>query len=755
MREITDIRQGWRYSICDYPEGVVVKHNPWDPTTLSSIWDGVTQIPAHTAWEPVDLPHIWNVDAPASFGPRIYEKEVELSNPGADNQYYLAFGGVFGLCRVYLNGVQIADHRGGYTRFCVDLTANAVHGKNTVTVFTDNTIFTDISPLSGDFAKYGGIYRETDLIRVNRAHFDLLYYGSQGVLVDTKADGTTEVEAKICGGETAQLRVTIADATGAVVAQYLGNEAQTVLKVENPRLWNGKKDPYLYTLCAELIENEIPVDAVSLKIGYRDIRMSADHGFFLNGEHVLICGVAKHQDRAGCGPAQSYSQLDEDMAIIKEIGANAVRLSHYQHPQYFYDLCDQEGMLVWAEIPMLAMPDGNEGVMENARYQLTELIMQNRHHVSIVFWGIQNEVAIRGETLSMPSRVQNLHDLVKRLKPDALTASANEYTVKQESELNQISDIQGYNLYYGWYYGEFGDLSKFFDRFRKVLPHVPLGISEYGADSNIILHRAEPRCQDYSEEYQNLFHEATYPQIREREWVWGSFIWNMFEFSSPHRAFEPLHGLNRKGVVTFDRTVKKDVFYYYQAWWSENPMLHLCEKRYEKRVEDLTTIKVYSNQDEVSLEVNGQFWGKASGHIVFQFPNVPLNPGVNKIVAYSGDLVDTMEILRVEEQEQSYIYVDPNPGFHVKDWVTGSTKTEDLFPEGKCSILDEMKVLSSIPAAWAILEQDLPEFTEDWMKNSGTALLRFINRVSSQYEEDFIKEVNKKLNTIQKPQNMD
>lgn len=751
MREITDIRQGWRYSVCNYPQGTVVDHNPWRPTTLSSIWDGKTQIPEHTAWEAVDLPHIWNLDEPADYGPRLYEKDLELTAPGGDNRYYLAFGGVFGLCRVFLNGRQIAEHRGGYTRFCVDLTESALEGKNTVTIFTDNTVFADISPLSGDFAKYGGIYRETDLIRTGKTHFDLLYYGSEGILVDTQADGTTKVQAKICGGENAELHITVSDHSGNITAEYSGSDTFTVLKVENPTLWNGKKNPYLYILKADLVENGVIADTVSLRIGYRDASMTADHGFFLNGEHIIICGVAKHQDRAGCGPAQSDEQLDEDMAIIKEVGANAIRLSHYQHPQYFYDLCDKEGMLVWAEIPMLAMPDNNEGVMENARYQITELIMQNRHHPSIVFWGVQNEVAIMGETLSMPERVRNLHELVKRLKPDAITASANEYTVKPRSELNQITDIQGYNLYYGWYYGEFEDLGKFFDKFRAVLPNVPLGISEYGADSNLTLHQADPHRQDYSEEYQSMFHEAAYPQIREREWVWGCFIWNMFEFCSPHRAFEPLYGLNRKGLVTYDRAVRKDSFYYYQAWWTETPMLHLCEKRYKKRVEDTTVIKVYSNQSEVSLEINGQQSASVSGHIVFLFPNVKLNPGVNRITARSNELIDTMEVICVEEPEQSYIYADPNPGFNVKDWVTGGKKSEDLFPEDRCSVIDEMRVLSSIPEAWAILEKDFPEFTEEWCKNSATAFLRIINRVSSQYNEEFIKEINQKLNSIEKP----
>lgn len=752
MRTVTDIRAGWKYAVCGYPEGVTVTGDPWNPSAHSSMWDGMTRIPEHSAWENVDLPHIWNKDKATEAGPRLYEKELTLEKPGEENQYFLSFGGVFGFCRVFLNGKPIAEHKGGYTRFRVDLTESAVDGKNTVTVFTDNTVMTDLTPLSGDFAKYGGIYRKTELIQVGRTHFDTMYYGSEGVLVDTQADGTTKVKALVCGGEQARLRFTITDCKGDVVAQVVTEERETTLKVDNVTCWNGKKDPCLYTFRAQLLENDRAVDTVSFQIGYRDIRMTADKGFFLNGEHVTICGVAKHQDRADRGPAATREDMEEDMALIKEIGANAIRLSHYQHPQYFYDLCDREGMLVWAEIPMLSMPDHNPYVMENAKNQLYELLMQNRHHPSIVFWGVQNEVAIMGETLGMTERVRELNALVKELKPDAITASANEYTVKPKSELNQVTDIQGYNLYYGWYYGEFEELGTFFEEFHKTLPHVPIGISEYGVDSNIALHRAQPKRQDYSEEYQSLFHEHAYPIIRAREWVWGSFVWNMFEFSSPHRGFEPLCGLNRKGMVTFDRRIKKDVFYYYKAWWSEEPFLHLCEKRYARRVEETATIKVYSNQKEISLQVNGEEFGTCTGSVVFRFENIPLKEGTNRIIARAGTLADEMVIERVAEPEKSYIYEDPNPGFQVRDWVTGGTKSEDLFPEGKCSVLDEMRELSRIPEAWALLEREIPELISDRVKNSGTSVLRAINRVSSKYEEEFVKELNRKLNQIDKPE---
>lgn len=668
MRRIVDLRKNWKFASCDYPEGTVLSTNPWIPTTHSSIWDALTQVPEHSPWENVNLPHIWNKDSPTLAGGKLYQRQVMLSKPGEDNRYYLAFGGVFGLCRVFLNGKQVGEHRGGYSRFCVDL-KDAVDGANTVTVFTDNTVVTDITPLSGDFAKYGGIYRETQLIQVGKLHFDLMHYGCPGVLVDTRADGLIRAEALVVGEENAPVRYSLVDAQGRLVVQYTTASRVAKFRVLDVIRWNGKKNPYLYTLTAELLSGDKAVDQVSLKIGFRDIQITADKGFFLNGEHIKLCGVAKHQDRADRGPAATDADLEEDVSLIREIGANAVRLSHYQHPQALYDLCDREGLLVWAEIPMLCMPDDNDDVMENARQQLTELVLQNRHHPSIIMWGVQNEIALMGQTDQQPGKVQRLHDLVRALKPDALTASANEYTVAPDHPLNRITDIQGYNLYYGWYYGEFGQLGDFFESFHKALPNVPIGISEYGVDCRTDLHQRYPKRQDYSEEYQCAFHEAAYPLIWERDYVWGSFIWNMFDFSSPYRGFEPLLGLNRKGLVTFDRKQRKDAFYFYKAWWSKEPVVHLCESRYRNRVEDTATVKVYSNRPEIFLTVNGKPFGTVTGKVVFRFENVPLEMGVNTVVASCGEWQDTMEICRVTEPDESYTFVESGAGRQARDWV--------------------------------------------------------------------------------------
>ncbi|MBQ6239296.1 MAG: DUF4982 domain-containing protein [Firmicutes bacterium] len=751
MRVTQDIRKGWKFAACDYPEGAVIDRNPWMPQTPSSIWEGLDHVPAATTdWIDVDLPYIWDKEDPTQALPRLYEKTITLDKPGEDRQYFASFGGVFGLCKVFLNGVLLGEHRGGHTRFRVDLTPAARDGENTLTVFADNTIYNDICPMSGDFAKYGGIYRETELICLPKDHFDICWYGTEGLVIDTFADGTVKAEAKTVGGDS--IRCKVYDAAGAVVAECETESRELELHVADPTLWDGLANPYLYTIRAELVTGGEVQDVCTMQIGFRKAEMTADHGFFLNGKHVRINGVARHQDREGCGPAETNEQLDEDFAIIREIGANAVRLSHYPHNQYTYDICDRMGLLVWAEIPMLSMPDGNEGIMRNAEYQMHELLTQYRHHPSIVFWGVQNEVAIMGETIGMRDRIEKLHNIVKELKPDAITASSNEYTVRHHSPLNRITDMQAYNLYYGWYYGELGQLEHFFDRFHTVNPQVPIGISEYGVDCRTTLHQANPKREDYSEEYQTTFHEATYPSITAHEWIWGSFIWNMFDFSSPHRSFEPLLGQNRKGLVTFDRKTRKDAFYYYKANWSDEPFVHLCESRFAVRTEEQIRVKAYSNQDSVTLFVNGVPFGTQKGQYVFNFENVPLQKGINVITAQAGSLTDSMKIERKDEPEKSYIYVNPNPGIQVRDWVTGASKSEELFPEGKLSILDEMRNLYTVPEAWAILQQEVPELTTERYQKSGTALVRCFDRSPVKHTEEFIKELNRKLTQIDRPE---
>lgn len=732
MRTTTILTDGWEYAVCT-PQG--------------------EKPPVADSWQPVTLPHVWNIDAPNAEGPRAYRCTLTLA-PAADRSLFLCFEGVGGACMVWLNSILLGRHKGGYSRFCLPADSAAQEGVNELVVMTDNTRDGSWIPTGGDFNNFGGIYRPVSVIETSDAHFDLLYYGTCGVELDADPAGTVTLKARLCGKiEGAEVEYTLWDGqTLCAKALCPAAAPATLLRVEKPHLWDGIRDPHLYLCRARLVRGDETLDQVELPFGFRRAELTPDKGFFLNGKHMTICGVSKHQDRAGCACGVTVADQEEDIAIIRELGANAVRLSHYQHPAHTYDLCDKEGLVVWAEIPLLALPDGNEPLFENARQQLTELILQNKHHPSICFWGLENEIAIHGESLEMYRKVAELNTYAHELDAHRPTTLANLYCVRNNSQLNQITDMVGYNIYYGWYYGKLTDYGPFLDAFHQDNPQVCVGISEYGADCSINLHRDDPKVGDYSEEFQCVYHEAAYPAFRARDFVWGSFVWNMFDFASGIRTIGDMKGLNCKGLVTYDRKTRKDAFYYYKAWWSEESFVHLCGRRYARRCSEATTVKVYANVPEVTLSVNGQVVGTQAADKVFVFENLPLQWGENTITVTAGDLQDEMILTRVAEPEKSYIYDNPNPGFNVENWFTLEQGEEDLFPADRFSIMDEMGVLSADPDAWALLEAEVPKITGDprGLSMPRMSLLRIINRMSSQFTEDFVKELNRKLNQIPK-----
>jgi len=736
MRSIKPLNHGWQFGVCDR-----VGENE----------------PVVASWELIELPHVWNLADPRQEGPRAYRCSLDLETPDEQHQYFVSFGAVAGVCRVWLNGQFLGEHRGGYSCFRFALGKAARPGLNELTVLADNTRFSDIIPLGGDFNNYGGIYREVELICTGETHFDLMYHGTNGLNLTAQPDGTVNIASRIVSRSDAALaEYTILDhGRECASCQVTAATDEAVLKVDQPHLWQGLSDPHLYQFRARLMVKNECVDEVSMSFGFRAIAMTPDKGFFLNGEHLRINGVCKHQDRHGRGCAPTRTELDEDLCLIREVGANAVRLSHYQHPQYIYDLCDRSGLVAWAEIPMLAMPDGNDALIENAMQQMKELVLQNKHHPSICFWGIQNEIALMGESLEMYRKTEQLNRLVKELDPDRITASANLYTVKNNSQFNHITDMVGYNIYFGWYYGEMEKFGPFLDSFHDDNPTVALGVSEYGVDCSTTLHSSTPKRKDYSEDFQSLFHETVYPVFCARSWLWGSFVWNMFDFGSARRNEGGMTGENRKGLVTFDRKIKKDAFYFYKAQWSADPFIYIAGRRYANRCEELTTIKVYANVDEVTLIVNGEQFACLKGKCVFNFPDVPLQKGANQIKVLAGELQDEIILSRVEQPEQSYIFIDPNPGFNVNNWFTLDQSQEDFFPEDHYSIMDEMGKLMENPQVWALLEQKLPQIA-NMPRNRimpGISLLRLINRMSSLFDEDAVKQLNQDLNKIEKHNN--
>ena len=704
-------------------------------------------------WQPVCLPHVWNKEDASQAGCCVYTASFGMDQHQLERLHFIEFEAAAGVCRVALNGQLLGEHRGGYSTFRFQMDEALAEGNNTLTVWADNTRYSDINPLTGDFDNYGGIYRSVKMIETGEDHFDLLYYGTCGLILDASADGTVTVSPHIVGGEGAVVRYTILDGERIAASQEgpALPEQTARLQVEHPRLWDGQADPHCYTFRAELEKNSQVCDAVELTFGFRSISISAQEGFALNGRHLRLNGVAKHQDWEGAGCAPTNAQLDQDMAIIRELGANAVRLSHYQHPQYFYDLCDREGLVVWAEIPMLAMPDGNDGILENAKSQLTELVLQNRHHPSICFWGVQNEIAMMGESLEMYDKVAQLNALVKQLDPSRLTTAANLYCVKNNSQLNFIPDCIGYNLYYGWYYGEMTDYAGFVEKFRQDNPGVALGFSEYGVDCNLAYHSATPKRKDYTEEYQALYHETVYPQMLAEPAVWGSFVWNLFDFGSSIRDEGGTKGRNCKGLVTWDRKTKKDAFYYYKAMWAKEPFVYLAGRRFAKRSGEVTEIKVYSNCPEVQLTVNGQPLPPQQGQAVFRFA-VSLDAPTLEIKVEASGCADSITIQHVDQPEPSYIYVDPNPEIDVKNWFTMQQSEEDLFPEGRFSIMNPIGEILDNPRAYALLEEALPAIAHDERsrKYRSMGLIRAINRMPQKPDEAFLQELNRKFNEIPK-----
>lgn len=733
MRSVYSLTNNWEFTWLEKPV-----QNPAEGTALG--------------WERVSVPHVSNLQEPAREACALYQCRIHVQKQGG-KRYFLGFDAVGGVARIFLNGIFLGEHRGGYSRFCLDAGEAIRSGENLLQVLSDNTRYPDVNPLIGDFTYFGGIYRPVSLIETEETCFDPTWFGTCGLEINAFADGRVALNARVLGDKDARLLYCITDAGNIVVReQVVAAMPEVLLGIANPRLWNGKENPYLYTCTAQLWKDDVLKDEVKLTFGFRSIQLAADRGFFLNGKHLRLNGVAKHQDYAGFGPAPAKEQLDHDFALIREIGANAVRLSHYQHPQYTYDICDREGYVVWAEIPMLSMPEDNTAVVDNAIRQLTELILQNRHHPAICFWGIQNEIAMMGENLGMYRDVKRLNAKVKELDPCRISVSANLYSVSNNSQLNFLTDGVGYNIYFGWYYGEMKDYAAFFRKFHDDNPGVALCISEYGVDANPAYHTDKPECKDYTEEFQCVFHENAYAAMQADNSLWGTFVWNMFDFSSAIRNEGGIRAQNCKGLVTYDRKLKKDAFYYYKAVWSREPFVHIAGRRYYHRATEYTTIKVYSNQTCVSLYVNGSFAGTQNGQSVFIFENISLIEGENIISAVSGSVNDSIVLCRTESPDKSYVYPLKGQGSRVSNWFRQQDASVDLFPEGRFSISDRMGDLLANDQVSALLEAEIPAIMENprSRKMGGMTLMRVLDYNADTVSQEQVMALNKKLNAIKK-----
>ena len=711
------------------------------------------------AWqmgEAVQLPHTWYRDGDYYQGDAVYQKRFPLPLD-AGRRAFLRFEGVDKCCAVWLNGRKLGEHKGGYTAFAVELTEALTSGENLLTVLVNNERGETVSPLSGDFASFGGIYRNVTLFTTDSACFDRTWYGTSGVLfraqVAADGSGRVECEARTLGELPADAKIvwTLFGPDGAEVCRAEAPAGEkALLEVDQPQLWNGRAGAALYRAQAVLTCGGAVLDEFEAQVGFRRISVDPEAGFFLNGEHLKLHGVAKHQDTAGVFSAAGEAEWRKDFDLILEMGANAVRLSHYPHAQGVYDLCDRDGLVVWAEIPMLKLTQNDE-LLDNAADQLREMILQNLHHPSVCFWGIQNEVAIFGDKPYMTERLKKLNALAHELDPARITVSANLNAVACESTLNRITDATTYNVYYGWYYGKFPDHAAFLDEFHAKNPLMPLAISEYGADCSTAFHSDKPQRNDYTEEYQALYHESVYPYMAERDFVWGSFVWNMFDFVSPIRNAGGVVARNLKGLVTHDRETRKDAFYYYKAVWSEEPFVRIAEQRFVNRAAGAITVKVYSNQPEVTLETAQGTRTARSDTGVFRFEDVPLAPGENRLTAVAGACRDTCAFVRVAEPDPAYTYTAEDVGINVRNWFVDEQEEARLFPEDACSIRDKMETLLAIPAAMAVIDGLLPKLG----KLMRGAIPTFTLEQAIQFEkpdctEDDVKKLNAELNKIAK-----
>ncbi|MCD8118942.1 MAG: glycoside hydrolase family 2 protein [Lachnospiraceae bacterium] len=663
-------------------------------------------------WETVCLPHTWNAvdghDGNGSYdrGRYWYAKSFETpKQPLAGGRVYVEILAAGQQATVYVNGTEVTYHEGGYSTFRADVTDLCKEdGENLLAVACSNELKDSVYPQSADFTFYGGLYRGVNLISVPEAHFDLDYYGGPGIKVTPKP-------CKKCGGAKFEVETWVTNpdpnftvmysvkaACGKEVASAVrpADSTKVTLMVPDAKLWQ-LDDPYLYTVTATLQRRNEAYDEVFARVGVREFSCDPSKGFIMNGVKTPLRGVSRHQDMLYKGNALTKEDHRHDAELIKELGANTIRLAHYQHSQDFYDACDELGFAVWAEIPFISVFNKDPAAHQNCISQMKELIIQNYNHPSIMFWGVSNEILIGGISDKLVENHVELNDLVHQLDPTRLTTIAHVTMTPIDSPMHGITDIESYNHYFGWYGGDMKDNGPWMDHFHKVHPDICLGLSEYGCEGIITYHGPNPACKDYSEEYQALYHECLAKMLDERPWIWSSHVWNMFDFGCAARNEGGVAGRNNKGLMTMDRKTKKDSYYIYQAYWTKKPMVHLCGRRYAQRAGESTEIRVYSNQPKVALYLNGELFDELEAKKVFVFEDVKLAEGMNLVLAVATDeekntvVKDTITLEKVETEPEIYVLPEVktrNEG--VKNWFELAGDLDLAapmeFPEGKYSI---------------------------------------------------------------------
>ena len=646
--------------------------------------------------EPVTLPHTWNAvdgqDGGNDYyrGSCTYALQLPAIRLPEGGRAVLQFDGVAMTAVVNLNGQKVAEHKGGYSTFRVDIT-DVLQDTNNLTVEVDNSDNDTVYPQKADFTFYGGIYRDVTLHILPAAHFAMKENGAVPVKVTPVV---TDLATRRCEVTVEALvvdadRVRFALDGQEMSAPVENGTAKAVFTLENARLWNGLDDPYLYTVTASLDNGETQ----SARFGCRKFEIDPQKGFFLNGRFYPLRGVSRHQDRKGVGVAITKEMMEEDLALILEMGANTIRLAHYQHAQAFYDLCDEKGLVIWAEIPYITMHMHNGRA--NTLTQMEELIVQNYNHPCIAVWGLSNEItAASPVNEELLENHRALNDLAHRLDPTRPTTMANVFMLEITSPILEIPDVNSYNLYFGWYLGELDQNDDFFDEYHAKYPDRCIGFSEYGADANPAYQTSAPERGDYTETYQCVYHEHMAKMIADRPWLWATHVWNMFDFAADGRDEGGKNGENQKGLVTFDRKIKKDAFYLYKAYWSKEAFVHTCGSRYVDRAEDVTEVKVYSNLPEVALYVDGRLQETKQGDKVFTF-RVPIT-GKHSIEARAGGYSSVILVNRVDTPNPNYAMANRR---EVTNWFDGE------LDESCWSVKDNMAAAMADAKVGPILKQ--------------------------------------------------
>lgn len=727
-------------------------------------------------WQTVQLPHSWNAidgqDGNGAYdrGRYWYAKTFETpKQPLTGGKVYVEVLAAGQQATVYVNGTEVTYHEGGYSIFRADITALCKEeGENLLVIACSNEYKDSVYPQSADFTFYGGLYRGVNLISVPDAHFDLEYYGGPGIQVTPKPCD--------CGGATFEITsyaknidenftvlYTITDAEDKEVASGCRPADSTGITLYVPDAQKWEIDsPYLYTVKATLQRRNEAYDEISVKVGVRSFSCDPDKGFVINGKETPLRGVSRHQDMLYKGNALTREDHYRDAALIKELGANTIRLAHYQHSQDFYDACDEMGFVVWAEIPFISVFNKDPEAHQNCISQLKELIIQNYNHPSICFWGISNEILIGGISEKLVENHKELNALAKELDATRLTTIAHVSMTPVESPMHGITDVESYNHYFGWYGGKMEDNGPWLDNFHKVHPDICVGVSEYGCEGIITYHGPNPACKDYSEEYQALYHEHMAKVLDERPWLWSSHVWNMFDFGCAARNEGGVAGRNNKGLMTIDRKTKKDSYYIYKAYWNKEPMVHLCGKRYAQRAGETTQIRVYSNLPTVTLYLNGEKVGEQTAEKVFVF-DVALADGFNTIVAEAGDLKDSMTLEKVEKEPSIYVLPEVNERAEgVANWFKAvgdlDLKAPMEFPEGMYSIKDTMEELAKNAEAVKIaatafkltMNMTVKPGEGMWDMMKSMTLEKVGEMAGSLVPEGFMESINAQLNKIKK-----